>query len=123
MVSTKLFTIYFLILVFFSFFSGLFELSAEEEEFNNQIIIRESLFTNDIKNKILVNTGLDSFVFFKVTANILSLPFIILESLLFIISIITIGFVSLPSTLQVLFFAPMGVIIVMDYIIPVIRGN
>lgn len=122
MVSTKVFIAYLMILIFFSFFSGLFNLNQATDT-ENDIILKKTLFTNDIKNKILVNTGLGDFAVFQVTANILALPFIILESLIFIISIIGIGFITLPSALQILFFAPMGIIIILDYVIPAIRGN
>lgn len=118
MPNTRTFVIYLFIVIFFNLFAGSFSLTSE----NNDISIKKTLVTTQIKDKILTHTGLGDWKIFSATANILALPFIILESLIFIISIIGIGFTVLPAIVEIILFTPLGIIVVLDYVIPVIRG-
>jgi len=120
MVNTRIFLIYIMIVIFFNLFAGAFSLTNEND---NEIEIQKSLFTIDIRNKIIDVTGADNFKVFSATITILALPFIILESLIFILSIIGMGFTVLPSIIEIILFTPLGIIIILDYIIPIIRGN
>ena len=118
MVETKTIVFYLLFVVFFNFFAGAFSLQNEDSEFD----INKGLLTNEIKNKIL-DSEIGKNKLIGSTVAILSLPFLILESLIFILYLIGLGFAVLPPILEILILSPIGIIIVFDYVIPAIRGN
>jgi len=119
MVKTSTFLIFIMIVIFFNFFAGAFQLTSE----NESTAIEKTLFTNQIKDKILTATGWGNFKLIEGILTVLSLPFIIIESLIFVLVIIGTGFSILPPIIEIMIFTPLGIIIILDYIIPVIRGN
>ena len=107
-------------IVLFNLLVGLFQVSSENKA--EGVDISKEFLTNNIKQQIL-DTPLGQNKIIGGTIQILSLPFLILESLIFVLAIIGTGFIILPPIIELLIFTPLGIMIIIDYVLPMIRGN
>lgn len=55
--------------------------------------------------------------------NIVLVPFLLIDLILFVFIIIGYTFISIPIILTVIILTPMGLLILFDYVIPMLRGN
>lgn len=114
MASTGVFKIYLLILVFFNFFAGGFNLTNSEDSFE----IEKYLFITKIRTNLESNDDTFSSILRVVLA-----PFILLDALIFMLVVIGLGITVLPPIVEIILFTPMAIFIVFDYLIPAVRGN
>lgn len=114
MANTNYLTFFILVLVFFNFFAGSFSLSKESEDFN----ITKYLAVSNLRTKLEVNKNL-----FTSILNVVLIPFLLIDGIIFLFVIIGVGVSILPPIVNLLIFIPIGIIITYDYIIPSIRGN
>jgi len=110
MAETHYLKYYITFYIIFSFMLGLFFNSIGD--FN---IMEKLPVTNLIAN---MQSG-----FFYDIFKIVLLPFIVIDFLVLIVGFIGLTFNVLPTTISVLLLAPIGIFILIDYIIPMIRGN
>ena len=122
MVSTKTFLFYLMFILIFNLFVGGFGVNADENE-KPDIDIKKSFITTQVRDKIITWGGLDKFKPLQIATNIVAIPFIILESLLYVIYIIGLGFTILPPIIEILLLTPLGIMVILDYVVPAIRGN
>jgi hypothetical protein len=105
---------YILIVVFFSTFTGLFQVSNEDKEFNieNYFVVSELRNTLDNSDNI-----------FSSILKVVLAPFIIIDFLIALIVLLGIGFTTLPPIVTILMIAPLSILVVFTYILPMVRGN
>jgi len=113
MANTKVLVFYILFLIFFSTLSGFFYV----EDKNKTILFENILYT---KTKDAVNTGIG---FLDNAFKIVLAPLLVIDVLSTIIALVSISFISIPPILSSIILAPMVFIIIIDYVLPMIRGN
>lgn len=116
MANIKIFVSFLMIIVFFNFFAGGFQISKQSETFEIQkylIIskIRESIFTDSANN-----------IFTSIT-KVITAPFLLIDAMIFILVVIGTGISVLPPIVEIFIFSPLSILIIFDYILPMIRGN
>lgn len=114
MASTKIFFIYFMFVIFFNIFA--FSLTTQQQD-NNLNVSKYFVITQTISK---LNT-MDS-IFSKILS-IALIPFILLDLLFFVVSIISINFSVINPVLNILILSPLGIMAIFDYIVPMVRGN
>ena len=112
MANSKALVIYILFFTFFSFFVGLFALEQQNKS------IADFRFMDTVYNALNKNES-----FFTSVLKVILIPFLVIEALYLILALIGVSFVTLPPVITLLVLTPMGIIITIDYVIPVIRGN
>lgn len=114
MVNTGVFKLYLLILIFFNFFAGSFNLNNNDDAFEvNKFFIVSNIRSN------LDNAD-------NVFSNILKIvlaPFILIDAVIFMLVVVGLGISVLPPIIEILMFTPLGLFVIFDYIIPAVRGN
>lgn len=110
-----------MILVFFNFFAGAFALSQESEEFSIEKfalitklrgIVQDNFEQGNLFEKVLFGT-----------LNVVLLPFLAVDLVIFLLITIGTGISILPPLIELLLFSPLGIIVIYEYILPLIRGN
>ena len=116
MVSTKTLVIYLMVLVFFNFFAGQFVISQNEDEFN----IQKYLLISNVREKIFSDSADNVFTSF---AKVVTAPFLLIDAMIFIIVVIGTGVSVLPPSIELLLFTPLGILVIFEYVLPMVRGN
>lgn len=112
MANTKILIFYLMVLVFFGTLSGFVSTDSQEFELSNYLKISE--LRNELKSNEDIFSSLISYVL---------IPFIIIDFIVGLIAILGFGFSSLPSIINIILFTPLSLIIIFDYVLPMIRGN
>jgi len=114
MANVRPLMLYLMIITTFSFFIGQFAITNENATEGVQAFrITEwarQTFVSD-------SSGVISSVIKVVTA-----PFLLLDLLLYVFAVISVGFFILPGWVNIFIFTPLGILVIFDYIIPLIRG-
>ena len=126
MANTQSIILLILIIVLGNFFTGVMVAGVDDitlDDVNPMSKMKDSLdYKIDKYKNHQQETG-----FIESISNIgnvaLSLPVTILEVLLDLIIIMAIGFKTIPTILNIIFIAPLTFIAVLEYILPMIRGN
>jgi len=50
-------------------------------------------------------------------------PFIIIDGIIIVISLLGYGFTVIPNIFNIILFAPLSIFIFIDYVLPMLRGN
>jgi len=112
--NTKLIMFYIFFLVIFNTFAGMFALSDESKDFNISSYMKVSEAQNKLEQR-------DDFL--SSVLKIVLFPFILIDFIVVLTVIIGLSVSILPPIINVILFVPLGIMIIFDYIIPVIRGN
>lgn len=126
MVSTKLLTIYLFVLLFFNFFLGQFEIakdtfSSDMESSKGFIVTKLKTDANNYWNEVLgKDSWLNKLISFPV--DIIFIFLFIIEGIIYIVGLIVNG-ISMFPTINLLLITPLGLILLYEYVIPLIRGN
>lgn len=111
MADSYLFKFYILFLLFFSIMIAGFNVESKNFDLNSYTIVFNTY------NALHSAGGL-----YTIFSYVL-LPFTILDILILLFGLIFFTFSSIPIYLSSIIIAPLGIFIVIDYIIPSIRGN
>ena len=110
MVASKSLMIYILFLIFFSFFYTNIVGSNEINDFSITNFMPFSGLRESMGNWGGIGVAL-------------TLPFLALDFLISIMFLIGFSFVNIPIYLNLLILTPLGYFIIVDYVLPYIRGN
>ena len=114
MVNTKTLIIYIFFILSYNFFLTSLYVNNTDDETTP---MNKNLFGNAI-------TKLDSSDSkWASVLKVVLVPFIAIDILLNILSMIAIGFTLVNPAISVLIYTPFTIIIVIDYVLPLIRGN
>lgn len=93
--------------------------------FLSALIFSESENSDDFDaNKFKIfNSAVENLQAGNKISNILSIPFIILNSLFLVLGLVVTGFVVSNIFIETILFIPITIIILIDYVFPLIRGN
>lgn len=110
MADSKLLKYYIIFFVIFTTFTSGYFAESTKVDFKNYLPISSLIgkMNNDIVSNVL---------------KIVLVPFIVLDFIILIIGFLSLTFINLPAFINVIILAPFGIIITIDYIIPMIRGN
>ena len=118
MANSKALVIYLLFIVFFNFFVGGFGLEAGDESGSAEFNVEKYLIINQARDKL---ENSDSKV--ASVISVVLVPFVLLDALIFIFVVIGVGFSVLPAIINVILLTPAGIIVLFDYVLPMVRGN
>lgn len=111
--NSKVLVFYLLFLVIFSFFVSSFKI----EEDSNKSLSDFAVVTKTISKMNESQSALLNILKYVL------IPLVSIDIILVILSMLVITFTSLPIIINTLIFTPIGVIITIDYVLPMIRGN
>lgn len=113
MANSKVFIIYLMFLVFFNFLAGLYAFENDEAfDIQKYLIVQRARASLAEENSI-----------FSSVLRVVLAPFVLIDVLLFVLVTLSVSFVSIPPLLTTLLFTPLGIIILVDYVLPTVRGN
>ena len=75
------------------------------------------------KNTLETEGGSAVKKFFYSVSSFLLAPFVLVDGLIFVLVLTGYSFAILPALFQILLITPISIIIIIDYVIPVVRGN
>lgn len=128
MASTKTYVIYILFILFFNFLMGIMSIDSTGEGKAKDLLDTNNIHAVSLRNSIINNIDeSDTANWFAKTlkgaVNITFFPFIVVGYLGWTISLIVYSFTTVPTLFQTLILAPLGLMIMFDYVLPMIRGN
>lgn len=124
MASGKTYIVYIMFIIFFNFLVGMFAFQSETE--SSKYTADSMMKSINIRNSIIDAMNPESSWLGKLTSGIVSvaaLPFIVIEAILWLAGVILYGSTLIPTVMQALIITPLGLLVLFDYIIPMIRGN
>jgi hypothetical protein len=114
MAHTRILFFYILFVTFFSLMSGYF--IAEQND--GVDIVFSNIIYNAVTDTLETGVGwIDSI------ANAIFIPFLVIDILSTMLSLLFLSFVGLPSIINIIIFTPLSIMIILEYILPMIRGN
>lgn len=112
MANTKVLMFYVFFLIIISTMFGLVGID------NDGFSIEKYLVVSKLRNDLEENRNFVSSVI-----SIVLVPFLVINYMIALLILVGFGFTQIPAVLNILIFTPLGLWIVFDYIIPIIRGN
>lgn len=114
MAETKTLVIWIFFIVIFNLFTGM----LISESTNSNVDIKNYMVVSKVKDKFLVGDDL-----FTNIIRVVTVPFLLIDLLLVVVVLMGISFSVLPPIIELLVFSPLILIITLDYLIPMFRGN